>query len=244
GGAYVPLDPAQPAERLEQMREDAFRGIGAPLVVTHAFLSDPALAAESAENPAIPLDAACLAYVLFTSGSTGRPKGVIVSHATVARLLAATRPWLGFGPDDVWTLFHSLAFDFSVWEIWGALAYGGRLVVVPRETAVAPDAFSELLATERVTVLNQTPSAFRQLAQVVDRVPPALRQVIFGGEALAPSAVRPWLDRHGEERPRLANMYGITETTVHVTFRPLAAARVTADTGFLGVPIPGSFIRL
>src|SRR6185295_17732454 len=126
------------------------------------------------------------AYVLYTSGSTGKPKGVVVPHANVVRLLRATAHWFGFGPHDVWTLFHSFAFDFSVWEIWGALLSGGRLVVVPQDIARTPEAFHRLLAAERVTVLNQTPTAFAELMRVEGALPD-LRLVIFGGEALLPS---------------------------------------------------------
>ena len=146
-----------------------------------------------------------LAYVIYTSGSTGKPKGVLISHHNVSRLFDATEGWYGFGEDDVWTLFHSYAFDFSVWELWGALLYGGRLVVVPYWVSRSPEAFRELLLRERVTVLNQTPSAFRQLIQAdVEsgrRVTTALRYVIFGGEALELPSLRPWFDRHGDERP-------------------------------------------
>ena len=112
--------------------------------------------------------------------------------------------WFGFGPDDVWTLFHSIAFDFSVWELWGALLHGGRLVVVPYEVSRSPELFYELLGKERVTVLNQTPSAFRQLIWAEEAVlarggaePLALREVIFGGEALEPGSLAPWVARHG-----------------------------------------------
>src|SRR5262249_12551957 len=116
---------------------------------------------ENAGKPNVRVDLSDPAYVIYTSGSTGRPKGVIVTHRNVARLFETTNPWFGFGPDDVWTLFHSFAFDFSVWEIWGALLYGGRLVVVPRAVSRDPGSFLDLLAAERVTILNQTPSAFR-----------------------------------------------------------------------------------
>ncbi|HEV3457140.1 MAG TPA: amino acid adenylation domain-containing protein, partial [Thermoanaerobaculia bacterium] len=172
-----------------------------------------------------------LAYVIYTSGSTGRPKGVGVTHRNVVRLFSATAERFGFGPDDVWTLFHSYAFDFSVWELWGALLYGGRLVVVPYFVSRTPEQFARLLATQAVTVLNQTPSAFRQLA-ASGQPHPALRWVIFGGEALEPARLTPWLaDRQAAPgppapprgRPRLVNMYGITETTVHVTYRELRA---------------------
>ncbi len=175
--------------------------------------------------------------MIYTSGSTGRPKGVVVRHGNVARLFSATDRWFGFGPEDVWTLFHSYAFDFSVWELWGALLYGGRLVVVPYWVSRSPEAFHELLRAERVTVLNQTPSAFRQLLWAGEGKPAdlALRYVIFGGEALEPVSLAPWFERYGDERPRLINMYGITETTVHVTYREI---RKEDTASAVGCPIP------
>ncbi|HEX8276908.1 MAG TPA: amino acid adenylation domain-containing protein [Longimicrobiaceae bacterium] len=190
-----------------------------------------------------------LAYVIYTSGSTGRPKGVPVTHANVARLFDATREWFGFGADDVWTLFHSYAFDFSVWEIWGALLHGGRLVVVPHAVSRSPEAFRELLGREGVTVLNQTPSAFYGLIRAdgdaAGGAGLALRHVVFGGEALDLAALRPWMERHGEEAPRLVNMYGITETTVHVTYRPLAREDVDGARGSrVGVAIPDLAVYL
>src|SRR6185312_2267376 len=164
-------------------------------------------------------------------------------HGHVTRLLSATREWFHFGPDDVWTLFHSYAVDFSVWEIWGALLHGGRLVVVPHWQARSPEAFYALLRDERVTVLNQTPSAFRQLLWAEESVLAgaapdlSLRFVIFGGEALEPSALRPWFDRHGDEKPLLVNMYGITETTVHVTVGPSGEA-TWRPAAFSALPSP------
>src|SRR5207248_1502648 len=147
-----------------------------------------------------------LAYVIYTSGSTGTPKGVAVSHANVLRLFAATDAWFHFDPGDVWTLFHSVAFDFSVWELWGALLYGGRLVVVPYWVSRSPEAFYCLLGQEGVTVLNQTPSAFRPLMRAEELAPRAaalrLRLVIFGGEALELSSLVPWVDRHGDQAPQ------------------------------------------
>ncbi|MET0397982.1 MAG: amino acid adenylation domain-containing protein [Longimicrobiaceae bacterium] len=183
-----------------------------------------------------------LAYVIYTSGSTGTPKGVGVTHANVSRLFDATDDRFGFGEGDVWTLFHSYAFDFSVWEIWGALLHGGRLVVVPHEVSRSPEAFLELLRRERVTVLNQTPSAFNGLVRADEAASAdgglALRYVVFGGEALEPAALRPWMDRHGEERPRLVNMYGITETTVHVTWREVEREDAEGGRGSrVGAPI-------
>jgi amino acid adenylation domain-containing protein len=252
GAAYVPLDPAYPAERLAFALEDS----GAALVVTagdlagqlpvRALLLDreaDAIARQSTARPGLAIDPEMPAYVIYTSGSTGRPKGVVVPHGNVSRLFSATEGWFGFGPEDVWTLFHSYAFDFSVWEIWGALLYGGRLVIVPFWASRTPESFLQLLHEERVTVLNQTPSAFRQLLWAEEQQPAggeglSLRQVIFGGEALEPAMLGPWFSRHAEDRPRLVNMYGITETTVHVTFRPLGAKDAAAPGSLIGQPIP------
>ena len=226
GGAYVPLDPAYPEARLRDTIADA--GL-------HCIVADRASAErlsslldgqrlvvlEDLVEAAVPFGDAAphplqLAYVIYTSGSTGKPKGVGVSHANVARLLDLTENWFGFGPSDVWTLFHSYAFDFSVWEIFGALAYGGRLVVVPHWTARDTQAFHDLLRTEGVTVLNQTPSAFLPLMHldIASGQPlTALRTVIFGGEKLEPSTLAPLIAARGEAAPTLINMYGITETT-------------------------------
>ncbi|MGW5289905.1 amino acid adenylation domain-containing protein, partial [Rhodococcus pyridinivorans] len=243
GGAYLPIDPAYPAERIAFTLEDA-----APVVVV-SWSGRPA--AVSSVVPVVEIDrvdvsalsdspivggerrgvvrGANLAYVIYTSGSTGRPKGVQVAHGNVVALLANTVDRFGFDSSDVWTLFHSYAFDFSVWELWGALACGGTVVVVDYLTSRSPDVFVELVARERVTVLNQTPSAFYQFAEA-DRVAGAaapvlsLRWVIFGGEALDPSRLSGWFARHGGVSPRLVNMYGITETTVHVSYVEVEAS--------------------
>jgi amino acid adenylation domain-containing protein len=217
GAAYVPMDVQSPDERLRHTAADS----GAALVVTgisdfpaERLLRPADLAGASvssaAELPPVGPDSP--AYVVYTSGTTGRPKGVVVPHRNVMALLAATADDLGLGPADVWTFFHSSAFDFSVWEIWGCLLTGGRLVVVPQLTARSPEEFRDLLVRERVSVLSQTPSAF---AGLVGLAGPSPRLVVFGGEALDPRAVVGWL----RDRPasRMVNMYGITETTVHVT---------------------------
>jgi amino acid adenylation domain-containing protein len=190
---------------------------------------------------------ASAAYLIHTSGSTGRPKGVEVTRGNLARLLDAAAGELALGADDVWTLFHSYAFDFSVWELWGALAHGGRLVVVPPATRHSPRALAELLVRERVTVLNQTPGAFGQLALApVERG--CLRRVILGGEAVDVGSLGWWFDACGGEaagEPWLYNMYGITETTVHATLRRLRRADLAAPHGsWIGRPLRDLEIHL
>ncbi|MDQ7733303.1 amino acid adenylation domain-containing protein [Halomonas sp. SpR1] len=252
GGAYVPLDPGYPTDRLAYMVEDS----GIELLLTQSGLTTKlpqhegltALALDSldvterpAHNPGLALSGDNLAYVIYTSGSTGQPKGVQLCHANVTRLLDATASWFDFSEQDTWTLFHSYAFDFSVWEIFGALCTGGKLVVVPFWVSRSPEDFFELLCREQVTVLNQTPSAFRQLINVPGiqtRKDLALRVVIFGGEALEPAMLRPWIECFGDTHPRLINMYGITETTVHVTYRPITAADLQGQCSPVGVAIP------
>ena len=208
-----------------------------------------ALAKSQETNPsdaerAQPLAPQSPAYLIYTSGSAGAPKGVVVTHQNVVRLFGATAHWFHFGSDDVWTLFHSYAFDFSVWELWGALLHGGRLVVVPHLLSRSPPEFLHLLAKQRVTVLNQTPSAFYQLMEA-DRQNPqlgqklALRYVIFGGEALELGRLADWYQRHSETAPLLLNMYGITETTVHVSYLALEQHAALAAAGSLiGRSIP------
>jgi amino acid adenylation domain-containing protein len=251
GAAYLPIDLSYPPDRVSFMLEDA----GVPVLLSQRsletslpphqaavlFLDDITDSADDAPNCTVKPEN--LAYVIYTSGSTGKPKGCLITHANVVRLFDQTDHWYGFRPSDVWTLFHSCAFDFSVWEIWGALLYGGKLVVVPYWVSRSPEAFAELLRRERVTVLNQTPSAFRQLAPfVISTIPlsdQTLRYVIFGGEALELSSLLPWMERYGDCKPDLINMYGITETTVHVTYRPITLKEVRAGSGSLiGQPIP------
>jgi amino acid adenylation domain-containing protein len=256
GSAYVPLDPAYPEDRQRYMAEDSALQVvvvlGA-LPPLRASLVDLADAQWQTEDDAAVIDASTptdVAYVIYTSGSTGRPKGVEVTHANVVRLFTATESLFGFGPCDVWTLFHSYAFDFSVWELWGALLYGGRLVVVPYAISRSPDQFLSLLADAGVTVLNQTPSAFRQLIEADRRLQAeaapalALKWVIFGGEALDPRSLQNWVQRRGLEAPQLINMYGITETTVHVTYQRLTTADISAGGSVIGRALPDLSIEL
>ncbi|WP_339291242.1 amino acid adenylation domain-containing protein [Paenibacillus sp. FSL W8-0187] len=246
GAAYLPLDPEYPEDRLAYMMENA-----CPVcLITSVHVldrlpgsanircivideSEQALRLQrySKENPSDherhrPLTPQSAAYIIYTSGSTGKPKGVLVPHQNVIRLFDSTANWFQFDETDVWTLFHSYAFDFSVWELWGPLLYGGRLVVVPHTISRSPDDMLSLLVREGVTVLNQTPSAFYPLIQA-DRDQAgmgqklSLRYVVFGGEALELGRLADWYERHADDAPRLINMYGITETTVHVSYMEL-----------------------
>ncbi|WP_422422230.1 amino acid adenylation domain-containing protein, partial [Pseudomonas sp. GZD-222] len=254
GGAYVPLDPQYPDDRLAYMIDDSRIALllGQPAVLQRLPLPaglptcalDAAPANQPEHNPDVALHPDNLAYVIYTSGSTGRPKGTLLPHRNVLRLFHATEDWFGFDHSDVWSLFHSYAFDFSVWEVFGALLKGGRLLIVPQDTTRSPEDFYALLCDEGVTVLNQTPSAFRQLMHVACAAQNTerhnrLRHVVFGGEALDVGSLAPWFQRFGDQAPRLINMYGITETTVHVTYRPLSLADLEqATVSPIGEPIP------
>lgn len=249
GAAYVPVDPGYPEERIAWTLEDSgvthlvttpesadhFAASDVDVVVLNASETEAeAGMAVDAEPASAGPGADDLAYVIHTSGSTGLPKGVQVEHRNVVRLFDVTRDWFGFDENDVWTLCHSAAFDFSVWEFWGALLFGGRLVVVPQATARSPQTLHALLREQRVTVLSQTPSAFTRLAAADERAerPLAdLRVVVFGGERLEPAQLRGWFARYGDEHPRLVNMYGITEATVHASYRPITIADTAPTAG-------------
>ncbi|MEQ1964010.1 amino acid adenylation domain-containing protein [Xenorhabdus khoisanae] len=248
GGAYVPLDPENSGERLAFILADT-----APVLVladtagrqalgdtlqAHTVLDPRDVHPEADANPKVPdLTPNNLAYIIYTSGSTGQPKGVMVEHAQVVRLFDTTHATFGFKASDVWCLFHSFAFDFSVWELWGALRYGGTLVLVPHAITRSPQAFYQLICKQGITVLNQTPSAFTALMGHVKPSSNRLRYVIFGGEALQPSTLRDWYGVHDESFPQLVNMYGITETTVHVTYYPLTSSDAQQDDSVIGQPL-------
>jgi amino acid adenylation domain-containing protein len=259
GGCYVPLDPGHPDDRRAWIiadsgarvvlasRDLAPAGTGATVIV----LDDEPLAAQPDVPPAVDVAPDHVAYIIYTSGSTGWPKGSPIPHRNVVRLMRSTEPWFQFGATDVWTVFHSFAFDFSVWEVWGALLYGGCAVVVPYVTSRSPEDMLDLICAHGVTVLNQTPSSFRQLMHAATSATGRrrwsalrLRWVIFGGEALDPPSLAPWFERFAEAQPRLVNMYGITETTVHVTYRPLTAADTRSSRSVIGEPISDLALRV
>jgi amino acid adenylation domain-containing protein len=252
GWAYLPLDPEHPRERLASYMRDSGASVlisvrelapEIPERTAVVLLDEHAAEIEACSHarPSTLTTPESLAYVIYTSGSTGMPKGVMVTNRNVTRLFAQTENYYNFSATDVWTMFHSCAFDFSVWEIWGALLYGGRLVIVPFAVSRQPAEMARLIRVEGVTVLNQTPSAFRQIgrALVAAGSEYSLRYIIFGGEALDFGSLRPWIARYGAEQPQLVNMYGITETTVHVTYRRISREDVKNARGSLiGTPIP------
>ncbi|WJK47551.1 amino acid adenylation domain-containing protein [Chitinophagaceae bacterium DXS] len=251
GGAYVPIDPEYPQERIKYMLQDT----SAMLVVSSSRSSNSLKEAEGiqiielekeasdiTQQPVSNLDkgpeATNLAYVIYTSGSTGKPKGVMIEHRNVVRLFFNQLPLYDFDENDTWSMFHSFCFDFSVWEMLGALLFGGRLVIVP--SLISKDAirFAELLIKEKVTILNQTPSAYYVLQDYLapGSTEVALRYIIFGGEALNPIRLQP--SRELSRNCRFINMYGITETTVHVTFQLVETAHILAGSNSIGRPIP------
>ncbi|KOA81640.1 peptide synthetase, partial [Bacillus stratosphericus] len=254
GGAYVPLDPAYPEKRLQYILEDA----GIQILVTESHLTEwvssdvericldensQEIRNEPITTPVHGVTPENLAYVIYTSGSTGKPKGVMIENYNVYRLFASTNKFYKFSSSDVWTLFHSYAFDFSVWEIWGALLYGGRLIIVPYWISRSPEAFYKLLIDEKVTILNQTPSAFRQLANTNKEwanqgLELNLRYVIFGGEALDVFSLSTWFNDYTLSIAKLVNMYGITETTVHATYHWIIGNDVAySKSSVIGKPI-------
>jgi amino acid adenylation domain-containing protein len=252
GAAYVPVDPTYPVDRIRFILDDC----ASALVITeeaHAEMLRDAGAWELLDVDSVGEDGRAAArphpddaaYVIYTSGSTGRPKGCVVTHRNVVRLMVNDRFRFDFGPRDVWLAAHSFSFDFSVWEMYGALLYGGRLVVARRDEVRNPAALRALLRTHRVTVLNQTPAAFYALAEIergeaLHDLDTHLHTVIFGGDRLDPARLRTWTDIYPLERVRLVNMYGITETTVHVTYGPLDRTDLASATAHspIGVPLP------
>lgn len=258
GGAYLPLDPEHPPERLRAIVDDARPALilgGERLQQRLGALSGDAQVVDLAtlRTAAVaPLPrcrhAESLAYVIYTSGSTGVPKGVTVSQRNVVRLFDVTGGPMGLGPDDVWTMSHSVAFDFSVWELWGALLHGGRLVVAGADTIRSPHAMHDLVTREGVTILSQTPTAFTAFMLADEERGGGcerLRLVVLGGEALTLDGLAGWFRRHGDEQPRIVNMYGITETTVHVTLRWVRAADLGgAATAPIGQPLADLAVRL
>ncbi|MCP4181401.1 MAG: amino acid adenylation domain-containing protein, partial [bacterium] len=241
-------DPTYPKERISYMLED----VDCEIVLSQKHLELPKnnseiiyldadwdkIENEPTENIKSEVKSSNLAYVIYTSGSMGQPKGTLIGQKNVVRLFFNDKFQFNFSEKDVWTLFHSYCFDFSVWEMYGALLFGGKLVIVSKESTRDTEQFCQLLENHNVTVLNQTPSAFYNLSNEVKRKQTALsiRYVIFGGEALIPSRLRFWYDNYTD--CKLINMYGITETTVHVTYKEINEVEINNNICNIGKPIP------
>lgn len=251
GAAYVPIDPDGPCERNRHIIEDS--GVRVIIVDSDNYLlSSSAVMLASWANLCTPdnedIDTSLPrswapddpAYVIYTSGSTGRPKGVSVSHGNISALVNSTVKPYALCEHDVWTMFHSNAFDFSIWETWCCLASGGELVIVPYWTSRDPCSFWLLLKTCQVTVLSQTPSAFQQLVDYDCKQNELLnvRLVVLGGESLDSKKVLPWLDRY-ETTCRIVNMYGLTETTVHSTALDIGRFEALTGSRSIGFPLAG-----
>ncbi len=251
GGAYLPIDPDYPRERIEYMLEDS----GAGILLTQQRFTERFDALENqiriidinndenyrgeTSNPQPVNKPDDLLYVIYTSGTTGKSKGAMIEHRNVVRLLFNDKMQFDFGEQDVWTMFHSFCFDFSVWEIYGALLCGGKLVIVPKQIAQDPGEYLKLLKRNQVTVLNQTPTAFYSLINEEMKTNDRglkIRYVIFGGEALKPLMLKEWRLKY--PGTKLINMYGITETTVHVTYKEITAGEIEQNISNIGKPIP------
>ncbi|MDQ1350459.1 MAG: Non-ribosomal peptide synthetase [Acidobacteriota bacterium] len=237
GGAYLPIDPDYPQERIDYILKDS----NALAVIDKKFLGGPrgdfSKKPPGCRRPFY--HSSHLAYIIYTSGSTGKPKGVLIDHRNVVRLMFNEKFPFDFNVNDIWTMFHSYCFDFSVWEMYGALLYGGKLLLISKMTARDTRRFLEILGKNQVTILNQTPTAFYNLSYLEVGNPREelnIRYIIFGGEPLTPSRLKEWRAKY--PGVKLVNMYGITETTVHVTFKKLKDREVETAVSNIGQAIP------
>ncbi|MCK8524318.1 amino acid adenylation domain-containing protein [Aquimarina sp. D1M17] len=254
GGAYVPIDVNYPQNRIDYIVENSELGW---VLSTESYmdlinnddvsilLMSQAETIHDTCNLEVMNSPSDLSYVIYTSGTTGKPKGVMVEHKNVVRLLFNESFQFDFTDNDVWTMFHSHCFDFSVWEMYGPLLYGGKLVLVSTMDARDPSKFLNILKENKVTVLNQTPTSFYNLIkESIDKneLLQDLQYVIFGGEALIPSKLKEWSELHPETK--LINMYGITEVTVHMTYKNIGSEEMELSLSNIGKALPTGSIYL
>lgn len=253
GKCYVPIDGGLPEHRRQAILDELDRAFivgpshvrGAAPGMDFAQLL-AAARSQPADGPMLQLDADRPAYMIHTSGSTGTPKGVALSHRNLASLIFSGAAEFGFDERDTWTLFHSFSFDFSIWEMFGCLLTGGRLVVIDALATKDIHRFCSILERERITVLNHTPAVFRHIVREerVSGKTIAPRVVFLGGEALNFSTLQEWEDQHPLESCQLINLYGPTEATVLVTFHRLRKADLAGKRSIIGQPIASAIIEV
>lgn len=254
GAAYLPIDLSSPAERINYLLEDSATKLllvdqpecdKVPPEMAQINVQDERLYVHPVPRRASPASAQDVAYIIYTSGTTGYPKGCQVTHKNIVALFENSARLFEFGSDDVWVMAHSYTFDFSVWEMYGALFHGGTLVLPEQHEIQDVAQFRALLCARRVTILNQTPGAFYNFIDEElrnngeDEVALSLRCVIFGGDKLEVSKLAGWANRHPPARVKLVNMYGITETTVHVTYHHITVEDIRSAGSPIGRPLPG-----
>ncbi|MEU8082834.1 amino acid adenylation domain-containing protein [Micromonospora sp. NPDC049101] len=255
GGVYVPLDPEYPRHRLDLIVDSARPStmlvepdtidLARQLAAPHGIaLLDAHTANGDATVPTTFPDPDDLAYLIYTSGSTGVPKGVMVRHRGLNALCDPSPAGLDVDETDRWLGAHSFSFDVSVWEMWGALSSGGRLIIADQADLVDPQRLARLVHAEEVTVLSLTPGALYRvlppLFDSLDRERSSVRYVVLAGEALSWSRVAALVDP--KRLPAVfVNMYGITEGTIHVTIVAVPAAELHGvREGDIGVPLPSA----
>lgn len=250
GATYVPIDVEYPADRKMYIAADSeAKAMISSLALSTALTGVPLILMEDVpgdkQETTMPvISGEDIAYIIYTSGSTGKPKGCQIKHRNLQHLFLQQERWLSFSAIDKWIMAHSAAFDFSVWEMYGALVNGGSLYIPDRSQVRDAGLFCQLLEDKGITILNQTPSSFYGLIDIIKIRD--LRMVIFGGDVLDFTKLRKWLDIPGHEKVALFNLYGITETTVHVTWHRVTDDEILHATGssYIGAPLPGASVYI
>lgn len=249
GAIYLPIHESYPADRRQWvidragaavlLTDNATRAMQLPAGVAIIAVDDPALVLEPAVDPGVSIHPGQLAYVIHTSGSTGLPKGVAVTQQDVVRLLS----------DPQWSperyarllLLGPHAFDIFVFEVWLPLLHGGQVVVAP-PGRLEPATLRQLIAAHQITGLHLTAGLFRVIAEEAPQTLRGLREVLTGGDVIAPTAVRRVLDVCDGLVVHAA--YGATEGTVLSTHLPLTRATPIGTVVPMGDPLTGVTIHV